>query len=96
MKKYFILGVLSLCMVGCAGRQKKNDIVPPSVNTGIVISTLEATKTELQDAGLSNTKVSLNIEKALTLAERLDLLLEQIEKEQKRFEDKIVKEPLKL
>jgi inactivated superfamily I helicase len=64
---------------------------PPIANTGEVISLLEKTKTELQKAGESNTVVGEKVEKALTLAERLEKLLEQID----QSESKIIKEPIK-
>jgi hypothetical protein len=64
---------------------------PPIANTGEVINSLEKTKTELEKAGESNTLVGEKVDKALTLAERLEKLLEQIE----QSEPKTVKEPIK-
>lgn len=64
---------------------------PPIANTGEVISSLEKTKTELEKAGDSNTLVGEKVDKALTLAERLEKLLEQIE----QSESKTVKETIK-
>jgi hypothetical protein len=94
--KYIFVLIIPLWLIGCATKEKPKDIVPPSVTTQIVIDTLENTKAELKEAGLSNSKVTLSIDRALTLAERLDLLLQQIEKEQQRLDNKIVKEPIKL
>jgi hypothetical protein len=79
-------------MTGCvcfnpAHKQK----APPIANTGEVIASLEKTKTELDKAGASNTIVGEKVEKALTLAERLEKLLEQIE----QSESKKIKEPIK-
>jgi hypothetical protein len=76
--KYFL--ILLIFITGCANLKKKESL-PPSVSTAQVVQSLEETKSELEKAGESNTKVAVNIEKALTLAERLEKLLEQIEKE---------------
>jgi hypothetical protein len=56
---------------------------------------LNETKSELKEAGDQNTKVAKSIEKALTLAERLNILLDEIEKEQQKVDNKNVVEPLK-
>jgi hypothetical protein len=78
-----ILLVISLFFtVGCSNLQKKKQTLPPSVSTAEVVRSLEDTKTELVKAGESNTVVAKKIDTALTLAERLEKLLEQIEKEQ--------------
>jgi hypothetical protein len=88
--KYFL--ILSMCLTGCVclNPDHKNP-APPIANTGEVISSLEKTKTELEKAGDSNTIVGEKVDKALTLAERLEKLLEQIE----QSESKTVKEPIK-
>jgi hypothetical protein len=65
---------------------------PPIANTGEVIQSLEKAKNELDKAGDSNTIVGEKVDKALTLAERLEKLLEQIEEES---DFKTVKEPTK-
>jgi hypothetical protein len=79
--KYLI--ILSLVFItGCSSFQKKKPTLPPSVSTAEVVRSLEDTKTELVKAGESNTVVAKKIDTALTLAERLEKLLEQIEKEQ--------------
>ena len=88
--------ILSLVLItGCSSLQKKKEVLPPSVSTGQVIQSLNDTKSELVQAGEANTKVAKNIEKALTLAERLDALLEQIEKEQETLNNKNVIKPIK-
>lgn len=88
--------VLSLFLtVGCSSLHKKKETLPPTVSTGQVIQSLNDTKSELVQAGEANTKVAQNIEKALTLAERLDALLEQIEKEQAQLANKNVIKPIK-
>jgi hypothetical protein len=85
--KYLLLIVL-IFGTGCANLKKK-DSLPPSVSTAKVVESLEETKFELAKAGESNTKVAVNIDKALSLAERLEKLLEEIEKESNK---NIVKE----
>lgn len=75
---------LSLLLTGCVcldPNHKKSG--PPIANTGEVIESLEKTKTELDKAGESNTIVGDKVDKALTLAERLEKLLQQIEDESK-------------
>ena len=92
--KYLV--ILSLVLLsGCSSLQKKKETVPPSVSTGQVIQSLNDTKSELVEAGEANTKVAQNIEKALTLAERLDALLEKIEKEQTQLSNKNIIKPIK-
>ena len=76
--KYFL--ILLIFITSCTHLPKK-DALPPSVSTAQVVQSLEETKSELEKAGESNTKVAVNINKALTLAERLEKLLEEIEKE---------------
>jgi hypothetical protein len=76
--KYYLI-ILSMFLIGCKTPQKLTP--PPSVSTAQVVQSLEETKSELEKAGESNTKVAANIDKALSLAERLEKLLEQIEKE---------------
>jgi hypothetical protein len=78
--RYFLLIILITLCTGCANFRKK-ELLPPSVSTAQVVQSLEETKSELEKAGESNTKVAANIDKALSLAERLEKLLEQIEKE---------------
>ena len=80
MKILILLPIIFL--VGCSSLQKKKPILPPSVSTAEVVKSLEETKIELKQAGESNTVVAKKIDTALTLAERLEKLLEQIEKEQ--------------
>lgn len=93
---YTILFIILSCLliIGCTSMEKKKTI-PPSVSTSQVIQSLNETKTELKEAGEQNTKVAKNIEKALSLAERLDILLETIEKEQQNPNNKNVINPLK-
>ncbi len=75
---YFII-ISAILIAGCSSLEKKK-VPPPSVSTNQVIESLTETKEELVQAGESNTKVANSINKALTLAEKLDALLEQIEK----------------
>ena len=85
--KYLLIIILILG-TGCVNLKNKN-MIPPSVSTAKVVESLEETKSELTKAGESNTKVAANIDKALSLAERLEKLLEEIEKESNK---NIVKE----
>jgi len=78
--KYFSLIIILDFATSCANL-KKRGVQPPSVSTAQVVTSLEETKSELAQAGESNTKVAANIDKALSLAERLEKLLEEIEKD---------------
>lgn len=78
--KYFL--ILSLLFTGCVCLNPDHKKpAPPIANTGEVINSLEQTKTELEKAGDSNSIVGEKVDKALTLAERLEKLLEQIQEE---------------
>lgn len=90
--RYFLLIIILSLGTGCASLRKK-EMPPPSVSTAQVVQSLEETKSELEKAGESNTKVAANIEKALTLAERLEKLLEQIEQETANTANKNVVKP---
>lgn len=70
-----------MALLFCAGCATTKQVPPPSVSTAQVIESLTDTKEVLTEAGEQNTAVAQKIDKALTLAERLDALLEQIEKE---------------
>ncbi len=89
---YFII-ISAILIAGCSSLEKKK-VPPPSVSTNQVIESLTETKEELVQAGESNTKVANSINKALTLAEKLDALLEQIEKEQSATQNKSVIKPI--
>jgi hypothetical protein len=78
--RYSLLIIILVFGTGCASLKNKN-ITPPSVSTAQVVTALEETRSELEQAGESNTKVAANIDKALSLAERLEKLLEEIEQE---------------
>ena len=91
MRTLLILMVTFL--VGCATAQKPTP--SPSVSTGQLIGSLTDIQTELQQAGESHPHVAANIDRALSLAERLDALLDQIEKEQQTTADKNVLKAIK-
>lgn len=91
MKVISVLAILLTC-VGCS--TVKPVAAPPSVSTSQVIDSLNNTKEALESAGEQNTVVAQKIEKALTLAERLDALLEQIEEDYKEKENKNIIKPL--
>jgi len=88
--KYILLLVLVLC-TGCTTTKPTP---PPTVSTALVIESLTDTKEVLTEAGEQNTSVAKKIDRALTLAEKLDALLEQIEKEAQQQANKNVVNPL--
>jgi hypothetical protein len=79
--RYFLLIIILGLSTSCASLRQK-DVPPPSVSTAQVVESLEETKSELAKAGESNTKVAANIDKALSLAEKLEKLLAEIEEVQ--------------
>jgi hypothetical protein len=72
--------ILLSALLFCAGCATTKQTPPPSVSTA-------------QEAGDQNTGVAQKIDKALTLAEKLDALLEQIEKEAQQQANKNVIKP---
>lgn len=88
--KYILLLALLLC-TGCATTKPTP---PPTVSTAQVIESLTDTKEVLKEAGEQNTTVAKKIDRALSLAEKLDALLEQIEKEAEQQANKNVVKPL--
>jgi hypothetical protein len=83
--------ILLSALLFCAGCQTTKPVTPPpSVSTSQVIDSLTDTKEALSEAGEQNTIVAQKIDRALTLAERLDALLEQIEKEAQQQANKNV------
>jgi hypothetical protein len=87
--RYILIITLLFTVTGCEVLGKKKQPTPPSVTTTKVVDSLTETKEELVKAGEANTKVAKNVETALTLAQRLEKLLEQIEQEQKVKEGEI-------
>ena len=87
--RYILLSALLFC-AGCATTKQTP---PPSVSTAQVIVSLTETKETLKEAGDQNIVVAQKIDKALTLAEKLDALLEQIEKEAQQQANKNVIKP---
>jgi len=76
----YILLPLVLCVTSCVCLDPKHkQETAPSVSTHQVIEQLTAAKGVLKEAGESNTRVGQQIDKALTLAERLDQVLEYLE-----------------
>lgn len=71
---------LTLLFTGCVcldpAHHRKT---PPTVQTEKVIASLKQIKNDLDSAGDENENVSQKLDKALTLANKLDLLLEQLE-----------------
>jgi len=87
--KYLPLLALLLC-AGCATTRQTP---PPSVTTAKVIESLTDTQDILNDADKQNSEVARKIDKALTLAEKLDALLAEIEKESQPVSNKNVIKP---
>jgi len=85
--------ILLLALLFCAGCATKQLPPAPTVSTAQVIESLNDTKDVLDQAGESNTIVGQKIDKALTLAERLDALLKQIEEEAAQQANKNVIKP---
>lgn len=90
--KYLLLTVLFLTGCVCLNPDHKKS-APPIANTNKIINSLEDTKNELTKAGDSNTIVGEKVDKALTLAERLEKLLQQIEEEKNTADAKEIKKP---
>jgi hypothetical protein len=76
--KIFIPILIAFLTTGCTTTKPTP---PPTVSTTQVIESLTDTKEILKEAGNQNTIVAQKIDNALTLAERLDALLKQIEEE---------------
>jgi hypothetical protein len=77
--------ILSIFITGCVCLNPDHKRgTPPTVQTEKVINDLKDTKEELVKAGEANTEVGKSVNKALTLAERLDNILEEIEKSQNK------------
>lgn len=75
--------ILTVFLTGCVCLNPDHrGINGPTVETGKVIEELKDTKEELLKAGEANTEVGKSVDKALSLAERLDTILEEIEKSQ--------------
>jgi hypothetical protein len=87
--RYILIIALLFTVTGCESLRSKKNTPPPTVATTRVIDSLTETKKDLVKAGEANTKVAKNVETALTLAQRLEVLLEQIEQEQKIKEGEI-------
>lgn len=56
----------------------------PIVDTNKVVENLKDTKQELVRAGEANTEIGKSVDKALTLAQKLDVILEEIERSQNK------------
>lgn len=80
-----LLPILILLLSGCVCLNPEHkQKTAPTVVTDKVIQDLKDTKSELQKAGEANTAVGKSVDKALTLAERLDVILAEIEKVQNK------------
>lgn len=88
MKVLLLIPVLALGGCICLDPNHRQ-VTPPGVTTEIVIKDLKDTQEELKKVGMANTQVGKSVDKALTLAERLDFILQEIEASQ----NKNVKKP---
>jgi hypothetical protein len=82
-KFYTIIACFTL-LVSCKTNPKKPEIIPPSISTGILKESLLTTKDSLEHAGDMNSKISYQIDKAMSLAEQIDFILSKIEEEQSK------------
>jgi hypothetical protein len=77
-------------LISCKTKTPDEIVTPPSINTGILKSSLIETKDDLFQAGELNNKVSIQLDKAMSLAEQIDVILLNIELEMQKKEDKKV------
>ena len=88
-----LIAITCLFLGGCICLNPEHKkTAPPIANTGEVINSLQKTKNELDNAGNSNTIVGEKVDKALSLAERLEKLLNQIDEDSN---SKNIKDPVK-
>lgn len=79
MKTTLYLAIFSL-LTGCVCLDPEHHkVVPPSVQTQKVVESLKNIRTSLDQAGEENASVDQKLTRAISLAERLDILLEQLE-----------------
>lgn len=79
MKTIVYLSVFSL-LTGCVCLDSTHrQSIPPKVQTEKVIESLKKIRTNLDEAGDENVTIDQKLTRALTLAEKLDVLLEQLE-----------------
>lgn len=80
-----LIALVTILLTGCVclnpNHRQGN---APSVDTSKVVENLKDTKEELKKAGEANTEVGKSVDKALTLAQRLDSILEEIERSQNK------------
>lgn len=72
----FLFSLLTGCVCLDPAHHKK---IPPSVQTDKVIESLKSIRTNLDQAGDENVTVDQKLSKAITLAEKLNTLLDQLE-----------------
>lgn len=80
--------ISSFLLVSCQTPPKKPEVIPPVVSTGILKESLLSTRDNLTNAGDMNTKISYQIDKAMSLAEQIDFILSKIEEEQSKVDFK--------
>jgi hypothetical protein len=81
--KVLLISIIFLTGCVCLNPDHKRGSAP-TVETGKVIADLKETKDELIKAGEANTEVGKSVDRALTLAEKLDAILEELERSQNK------------
>ena len=92
MFRLVLFALTAISLVAC--KTTKPDPEPPSVSTEEIIKSLKETQEHLDGVGLDSSRMGLSVDRALTLAERLEILLEKIEQEQRKYRGKNVIPPL--
>jgi len=88
--KYFLLPALLLCSGCVCFNSAHKDLLrdrsdkPPTANTGGVKEQLDGTKGDLSKIGESSQGISKSVDKAQNLTERIDEILEELDKEQQK------------
>lgn len=83
MIKYFLI-LICMFLISCKTAKKKDDVIPPYISTGVLKESLLNTRENLSNAGDLNSKISFQIDKAMSLAEQIDFILSKIEEEQSK------------
>lgn len=88
--KYFLLPTLLLCSGCVCFNSAHKDLLrdrsdkPPITDTGKVKEQIDGTKNDLYKVGESSQGISKSVDKAQNLTERVDKILEELDKEQQK------------
>lgn len=78
--KHITVALTLLFLTGCVCFNPAHyEKIPVSVQTDRVINSLKELKNDIDKAGEENASVDQKLDRALTLAEKLDTLLQQLE-----------------